>query len=154
MFISVILIGQSRKRTMALPPQKFREMIFQILFCSDFPDPEIEETSLMLMGELKVTKKSVLQANERVLQINENLESIDAKITAFSTEYSFERISRAEKTILRLCLYELLFDPSIPPLVVIAEAVRLTRKFGTPESSHFVNAILDRAYKENGASVC
>ena len=42
----------------------------------------------------------------------------------------------------------MLFDASIPPLVVIAEAIRLTRKFGTPESAQFVNAILDRLYKK------
>ncbi|HSX12884.1 MAG TPA: hypothetical protein VLE96_00470, partial [Chlamydiales bacterium] len=41
---------------MALPPQKFREIVFQILFSSD----STEETALMLMAELKVTKKAVL----------------------------------------------------------------------------------------------
>jgi N utilization substance protein B len=133
---------------MALPPQKFREIVFQILYSSDFPGPETEETALMLMGELKVTKKSVLEANEKVKQIDSKLIEIDEKIATYSTDYSFDRISRVEKTILRLSIYELLFETSLPPLVAIAEAIRMTRKFGTPESAHFVNAVLDRVYKK------
>lgn len=123
---------------MALPPQKFREIVFQILFSSD----STEETAMMLMAELKVTRKAVLEANRQVLQIREKLPEIDQKISLYSTDYAFERISLIEKTILRLGLYEL---EMLPPLVAIAEAIRLTRKFGTPESAQFVNAILDKA---------
>jgi N utilization substance protein B len=132
---------------MALPPQKFREIVFQILYSSDFLFDHLEDTAVMLMVELKVTKKSVLEAYERVKQIHSKLIGIDEKIGAFSTEYHFDRILKVEKTILRLAIFELLFDRSIPPLVAIAEAIRLTRKFGTPESAQFVNAILDRVYK-------
>jgi N utilization substance protein B len=132
---------------MSLPPQKFREIVFQLLYGAGFPAFEGEETALMLMGELKVTKKSVSQARERVAEIGAKLAEIDEKISSASTEYSFDRISRVEKTILRLGLFEILFDASIPPLVAISEAIRLTRKFGTPESAQFVNAILDRIYK-------
>lgn len=134
---------------MALPPQKFREIVFQILYSSDFPSPETEETALMLMGELKVTKKAVLEAKEKVNQIVANLVEVDEKITNYSMDYTFDRISRVEKTILRLAIFELLFDSSLPPLVAIAEAIRMTRKFGTPESAHFVNAVLDRVYKNS-----
>lgn len=125
---------------MALPPQKFREIVFQILFSSDLT----EETALMLMNELKVTRKTVLEANALVSHIRSKLDAIDEKISLYSTDYAFERISGVEKTILRLGLYEL---EALPPLVVIAEAIRLTRKFGTPESAQFVNAILDKAMK-------
>ncbi len=139
---------------MALPPQKFREIVFQMLYSTDFPCPDREETERMLMGELKVTRKAVLSAREKVDQISVKQAEIDEKISLYSTEYSFDRISRVEKTVLRLGLYELMFDPSLPPLVVIAEAIRLTRKFGTPESAQFVNAILDREYKSLGTALC
>jgi N utilization substance protein B len=133
---------------MPLPPQKFREIVFQVLYSRTYDACDAEETALMLMAELKVTKKSVLQARERAEQIGAKLPEIDCEIALASTEYSFDRISRVEKTILRLALYEILSDPSIPPRVAIAEAIRLTRKFGTPESAHFVNAILDKIYKK------
>ncbi len=134
---------------MALPLQKFREIVFQVLYSRMFEACTAEETALMLMAELKVTKKSVLQARERAEEIEARLTEIDPKISLASTEYSFDRISRVEKTILRLGLFEILFDPSIPPKVAIAEAIRLTRKFGTPESAHFVNAILDQVHKQH-----
>ena len=104
----------------------------------------------MIMGELKVTRKALAEARERVHLMEPSLPAIDEKISLASTSYAFERISRVEKTILRLGLFEILCDPSIPPLVAIAEAIRLTRKFGTPESAQFVNAILDKAYKSHG----
>ena len=138
---------------MSLPPQKYREIVFQILYSREFPASDAAETALMLMGELKVTKKSVLSANERVEAIEEKRILIDETISLASTEYTFDRISRVEKTVLRLGVYEILHDPAIPPLVAIAEAIRLTRKFGTPESAQFVNAILDQVYKKHGASL-
>ena len=132
---------------MTLPPQKFREIVLQILFSSDFDRSQTEETAIMLMAELKVSKKNVLQAHERVLLIFEKLSEIDEKISSYSTDYSFDRISNVEKAVLRLGVFELMYDETIPGLVVISEAIRLTRKFATPESSQFVNAILDKIYK-------
>jgi N utilization substance protein B len=131
---------------MALPPQKFREAVFQILYSADF-DVAVEEIVPFMMHELKTTRRAMSDAQNRVNSILSKKEEIDALISTRSTEYSFERISRVEKTILRLGIYEILFDPSIPPLVAIAEAIRLCRKFATPESSQFVNAILDGVYK-------
>lgn len=132
---------------MPLPPQKFREIVFQILFSAEFDPDGSNDTALMLMGELKVTKRAVMEARERASQVLARLAEIDEKISGASHEYQFDRISSAEKCALRLGLFELLYDPSLPPKVAIAEAIRLTRKFGTPESAHFVNAILDAVYK-------
>ena len=102
-----------------------------------------------MMHELKTTRKAMADAQARVCEVVAKLPEIDVLIGAGSTEYAFERISRVERTILRLGLFEMLFDPSVPPKVAIAEAIRLCRKFGTPESSQFVNAILDGVYKKN-----
>lgn len=132
---------------MPLPPQKFREIVFQLLFSAAFDVEELDSTALMLMGELKVTKKTVLEACARARQVLPRLEEIDEKIRAASKEYQFERISSAEKCALRLGCFEILFDTSLPDKVAIAEAIRLTRKFGTHESADFVNAILDAVYK-------
>ena len=132
---------------MPLPAQKFREIVFQVLYAQDFLSTEPEEVVQMLMRELKVTRRSVLQAQEKAGQIHAKAEELDQKIQSVSKEYTLERISRVEKIALRLGLCEMLYDMSVPPKVAIAEAIRLTRKFGTPESAHFVNAILDDAFK-------
>jgi transcription antitermination protein NusB len=132
---------------MPLPAQKFREMVFQMLYAYDSSHSVEADVIELLMHELKVTKKSAIEASRRVQLVLERKIEIDEMIRPASTEYQFERISSVEKNILRLGVYELCFDDAIPAKVAITEAIRLCRKFGTPESAHFVNAILDRIYK-------
>jgi N utilization substance protein B len=145
-----MIYSSKNRKYMPLPPQKFREAVLQILYSQDFVLGS-EEIIPLMMEELKTTRKAMLEAQAKVNEILVKLPEIDLQITQASTEYTFERISRVEKAILRLGLFEILFDPSIPPRVAIAEAVRLCRKFGTPESSQFVNAILDGVYKKHVA---
>ena len=133
---------------MPLPPQKFREAVFQVLFMSDFA-PVPDEMVHFMMGELKTTRREISLAIDRVKSILEKKEPIDEAISLQSTEYSLERISKVELAVLRLGLYELLFDATIPAKVAIAEGIRLTRKFGTNESAQFINAILDAVHKKN-----
>ena len=68
-------------------------------------------------------------------------------ISAKAKDYAFDRIPPVEKSILRLGVYELLHS-DLSMQVIIAEAVRLARKFATKEGSTFVNAILDALQKE------
>ena len=132
---------------MAVPQQKFREIVFRMLYSYDMGKPEEEEIVNLLMKELSVTKKIVNTAQEKVKKILEKQQEIDTYITKTTISYEFERIQRVEVNILRLGIYELFFEETIPPKVAIAEAIRLSRKFGTPESASFVNAILDNIYK-------
>lgn len=134
---------------MSLPQQKFREIVFQMLFSIDMGQASEEDMLPLLMAELSVTKQSVRKAQERVRNLLTRQSEIDALIAKSSTSYSFERIQSVERNILRLGIFEMLYDDEVPPKVAIAEAVRLTRKFSTPESGHFVNAILDSIYKES-----
>ena len=90
---------------MALPPQKFREAVLQILYSQDFVLGS-EEIIPMMMEELKTTRRTMMDAADKVAHILVKLPELDEYITSASTEYSFERISRVEKTILRLGLYE------------------------------------------------
>lgn len=136
-----------KEGSMSLQPQKFREIVLQLLYSADVTHQEMESTAYLLMAELKVTKKSVKEAESFALQVQEKIPLLDEKISCLSTDYTLDRISRVEKSVLRLGMYELLYQ-SVPPLVAISEAIRLTRKFGTPESAQFVNAILDRLYKD------
>lgn len=132
---------------MPLPPQKFREAVFQILFMSEFACLD-EEAIPFMMAELKTTRKEMQHACQKAKGILEKQGEIDAEIGGLSTEYQIDRISRTELTILRLGLFEMLFEKEIPPKVAIAEGIRLCRKFGTNESAQFVNAILDGVHKK------
>lgn len=133
---------------MALAPQKFREVILQLLYSQEIGQPEAALMTDLMMTELEISKKNVLLAQERVRAILAHLPEIDNIITSLSTSYDFERIQTVTKNILRLGIFELLFDDQIPPKVAIAEAIRLSRKFNTPESAAFVNALLDHLYQK------
>lgn len=132
---------------MAIPKEKLREIVFQLLFSGDFV-PEGESANIpFMMKELSVTKRTVADCLARVAAIKENESQIDRAITDFSKEYAFDRIPRVEKNILRLAFYELFYEALLPPEVVISEAIRLARKFATKEAAGFVNAILDSYHK-------
>lgn len=101
------------------------------------------------MGELKTTRREILEALNKVKNILLSKEALDEQIAKYSTGYSLDRISRVEKAILQLGIYEMSFEKKVPNVVAIAEGIRLCRKFGTPESAQFINAILDAVNKEN-----
>ena len=132
---------------MSLPPQKFREIVFLLVYTRDFPLSDEEELVLMIMQELKVSRNDVLQAASIVDKILQKKDIIDEMITHVSTSYSFRRIQTVEKNILRLAVYELFIDKKLPSEIVMSEAKRLTRKFSTTEAQNFVFAVLDALFK-------
>lgn len=133
---------------MAVPQQKIREIVFQLLYGYDWPITEKDALHELVSKETKVSKKVVLETLERVTLIRSHLQELDEIITQSSKSYNFDRIPSAERNILRLGVFELLFDDDIPPKVAISEAIRLSRKFSTPESATFINAILDALYQD------
>ena len=134
---------------MTVPMQKFREAVFQMLYSYDLSEAHDEAMVRLIMEELAITKKTALQAQERAQKIRAQLPHIDKLIAEASISYAFERIQSVERNVIRLGLYELLYDDEIPPKVAISEALRLARKFGTKEAAFFVNAILDVHYKKS-----
>lgn len=134
---------------MVLSHQKFREIVFQLLYSQDIGHPDEALMIELIMNELAVSKKNVRLAQERVHHIQEHLTEIDPLISSVSTSYHFDRIQTVTKNILRLGIFELFFDDQIPPKVAITEAMRLSRKFNTPESASFVNALLDHLYQSS-----
>ena len=130
---------------MALSNQKFREIVFQLLFGLDFSSPIEEDTTEMLMQQLAVPKSALRQAEARARKMVELFPEIDRKIASHAQDYEFDRIPRVERSILRLGIFELFHDAEIPPKVAIAEAIRLARKFATAEAASFINAVLDSA---------
>lgn len=132
---------------MPISLQKFREVVFHLLYSSDFGGGGEAEIVPLIMQQLTVTKSAVREARVLLDKILEKQDLIDVLIKEQSREYDFERIPRIERAILRLGIYELLFSTTVPPKVAIAEGIRLARKFATPESATFVNAVLDAHYQ-------
>jgi transcription antitermination protein NusB len=134
---------------MAIPQQKFREIVFQLIYSYDLSHSRDEDIAPFIMKELAVTRKSVREAQVIAKNIQSLLGEIDELIAKTSTSYAFERIQTVERNILRLGVYELIYQANVPPKVAISESMRLARKFGTLESAAFVNALLDSIYKSS-----
>ena len=73
---------------------------------------------------------------------------IDKRIAQTAEHWDLERMAVVDRNILRLAVYELLFEPGVPGKVTINEAIEIAKKFGTAESSRFINGVLDRIHKE------
>ncbi|MFZ9888079.1 MAG: transcription antitermination factor NusB [Myxococcota bacterium] len=73
--------------------------------------------------------------------------SIDEAIQRHSPRWKLERMTRVDRNVLRLCLYEAVFE-ALPPKVALDEAVELAKRFGTEQSGAFVNGVLDAALKD------
>ncbi len=84
---------------------------------------------------------------ELVAGVASHQEELDALIVRFSENWRLERMTVVDRNLLRLAAYELLFQPKIPPKVVINEAVELAKRYGSEDSGAFINGILDQIQK-------
>ena len=94
--------------------------------------------------EGKPDPDAVKFAQELVDGVQANRTQIDQLIEQHSHNWRLDRMSRIDRNVLRLGVFELKFRPDIPKKVSINEAVELGKNFGTEESSAFVNGLLDR----------
>jgi N utilization substance protein B len=83
------------------------------------------------------------------LNVVNNIEKLDDIIQKSAVERPISQISTVDRNVLRVGLYELLFDQSgdVPPKVAINEAVELAKNFGGEKSSSFINGVLGTVYK-------
>ncbi len=111
----------------------------------------MEDPVDLMMESLEVSKKNVLGMIEKLDEIIKHVEEIDKKLTRASLDYSLERISLTDKNILRIAIFEMMFEKE-QPKIVIEEAIRLSKKFSSPEAVSYVHAIIDEVNQsENGS---
>jgi transcription antitermination protein NusB len=72
-----------------------------------------------------------------------HLGEIDAELRAGLEHWRLPRIAAVDRSVLRIALYEFLFEAETPRIVVIDEAIEVAKKFGGEESGLFVNGVLD-----------
>ena len=101
----------------------------------DFPEKEISE-------------KDHAYIEEKYENICAVLPEIDEKIAGAAKGWKLERIGKSDLSILRLGVYEMLYDDDIPVGVAINEAVELAKSFGENESASFINGILGKLARQ------
>lgn len=133
--------------------RELREHIFKFLFRIEFNDreemPEQEqfffETLEMEAEEhrtAKIKDDDAAYISNKSNKIIEKLDEIDAMINRQAKGWTTQRMGKVDLTILRLAVYEIVFDEDVPTGVAINEAVELAKRFGQEESSGFVNGVL------------
>ncbi len=102
------------------------------LICANFPVREsLKDFALVL-----------------ILGVSEQKGLLDRVIRKASRNWRVERMSKLDISILRVAAYEILFMEDIPPKVSINEAVELAKRYGSEESSSFINGVLDHIYSD------
>ncbi len=84
--------------------------------------------------------------------VDKNQQALDAVIAPVAPEWPIEQIARMDRIVLRIGVYELLYDNSVPPKVVINEAVELAKAFGGDNSSKFINGVLGTVLRDKEAA--
>ncbi|MFH1255482.1 MAG: transcription antitermination factor NusB [bacterium] len=82
--------------------------------------------------------------------VMKNQAEIDGYITKYATEWPLDQITIVDRNVLRIGVYELVFDPDIPSKVAINEAIEIAKAFGGESSGKFVNGVLGTVFKEIG----
>lgn len=90
---------------------------------------------------------------ELVMGTEHNAEAIDAEIEATSQHWSLMRMPYVDRNILRLAVYEILFEPEVPDSVAINEAVEMAKAYGTDDSPKFVNGVLGKIAEMHGTMI-
>jgi transcription antitermination protein NusB len=118
-----------------------REKALQALFQIDMSgiEPEVALTNV-----LEEEEKMDAYLQQLVLGFIENQERIDGHIRDNLEKWSFDRLAKVDRNILRLGVYELLFVEDVPNKVVINEAVEIAKIFGDDQSSKFINGVLSK----------
>jgi N utilization substance protein B len=73
----------------------------------------------------------------------ENCHALDDMIKKHLVNWDFSRLNLVDRAVLRLSVYELLFQNTVPPSVVIDEAIDISREYGADDSYRFINGVLD-----------
>lgn len=129
-----------------------REEVFKILFRLPFTtDEEMEEQIIYSLEELNgKSEKNLNYIKDKVNEIRTNLDEIDQKIESCCEGWSLNRIGKAEITIMRIAVYEMMMEEDIPESIAINEAVELTKSYCDEEAKGFVNAVLAKVEKSLG----
>jgi N utilization substance protein B len=72
------------------------------------------------------------------------LENIDPLLTTYLQGWEVDRLSKVDRIVLRLAVFEMLYRTDIPPKVAVNEAIEIAKYFGTEESGKFVNGVLGK----------
>lgn len=124
--------------------RELREQIFKLLFRVEFNRPEdmAEQEELFFEQEDAAQGEDADYISDKFNKISGRITELDGLLNQKAEGWNTARMGKVDLTILRLAVYEIRYDDSVPTGVAINEAVELAKKFGQEASAGFVNGIL------------
>jgi len=126
-----------------------RSWVLQILYAweSQVPRLPLEEAMEGVFRIRRVAPERETLVRRHMRHLAEHMEEIDRTIQDAMDNWRLDRLSRVDRSVLRLAVAELLFAEDVPQKVAIQEGVRLAGQYGGEESHRFVNGVLDAIYR-------
>lgn len=127
-----------------------REQIFKLLFRVEFNSPEDmpEQVKLFLDdADTVFSEKEADYITGKYEKIQGKIPELDKLINEHTEGWNTGRMGKVELTVLRVAVYEIVFDEDIPNNVAVNEAVEIAKTYGQKNSGAFVNAILAKFIK-------
>jgi N utilization substance protein B len=121
---------------------KARIIALQALYEIDSVGRRADAVVERLLAEAELSAANKEMVRELVHGTISHREEIDAVIHKFAPAWPVEQIAMVDRNILRLAIFEILFDNKVPVKVAVSEAVELAKTFGSDNSSKFVNGVL------------
>lgn len=127
-----------------------RTIAMQTLFLWDFQGKthDINEISDQILTNFSPQFEDVDFVKHLIVGTTERMAAIDKYIIKYATEWPLDQITIVDRNILRIGVYELVFDNDIPAKVAINEAIEIAKAYGSESSGKFVNGVLGAIYKD------
>ncbi len=124
-----------------------RIIVLQSLYEWDFDDAKNLEEIMERNTQTSGYKVDAEFCQKMIKGIKEKSEGIDGYIRKTAPEWPIEQIAAIDRAVLRIGIFELIFDQEVPPKAVINEAVELGKTFGGENSGKFINGVLGTIYR-------
>ncbi len=125
-----------------------REAVVQTLYAKELGNDDAIKQFDELLKERKIKGSKAEFAKKLLNGVLEHQEEIDKIIKDHLIDWSFDRLDKVDKQILRLGIYEIKYTDT-PFQIAIDEAVKIAKNFSEDKAKSFINGILDRVAKEN-----
>ncbi len=123
--------------------RKARQEALELLYQKDLTEKSFDEI-IKVRESLKDKPPLADFTYELFLGVTKNLGRLDKIIGKYADNWTVSRMPYIDRNIIRISLYELIFKQDIPHSVSINEAVEMAKKYGTDDSSKFINGVLGK----------
>lgn len=135
-----------------------RELALQSLYQMRMNQVESQQAIATVIEEAEQDNEAELKLGEDRIEpqyVRELVEGterhrnrIDSLLSDYLKGWKIDRLSKVDREVLRLGVYEMVYRDDVPPKVVVNEAIELAKQFGTEESGRFVNGVLGKMILE------